>query len=147
MRVLIDTNVLVRACCRPAGPAHKLTNLLSASPRHRLVTSPFILTELVRVLYYPRLHVHHRLEPEDIRVFVEELQRLADVIDSSLSMPGISMSNDPDDNPILQAAVVGKVDVICTLDRHFFHPDVLHVCALRQIEVMDDVALLKALSK
>lgn len=54
MRVLLDTNVLVRATGASAGPAQALLLRLAAPP-HALVLSAFLLDELRRVLAYPRM--------------------------------------------------------------------------------------------
>jgi predicted nucleic acid-binding protein len=47
MRVLLDTNVLVRAAKGLAGPPGALLALLRVEP-HILIASPFLLTELDR---------------------------------------------------------------------------------------------------
>ncbi len=52
---------------------------------------------------------------------------------------------DPDDEPNLQTAVVGKADVLCTLDRHFQTPEVRAYLAAHAIRALTDVALLREL--
>lgn len=32
---------------------------------------------------------------------------------------------DPDDDPVVHAAVIGRADLLCTLNRHFYNPTVL----------------------
>jgi hypothetical protein len=41
--------------------------------------------------------------------------------------------------------VSGSVEVLCTLDAHFFKPEVLAFCTARQIHVVNDADLLKIL--
>ncbi|MEX0717913.1 MAG: hypothetical protein WD066_15065 [Planctomycetaceae bacterium] len=53
--------------------------------------------------------------------------------------------DDPDDDPIIATAVVGKVDVLCTLDRHIRLPEVEAYCAARNTRVMTDVDFLELL--
>jgi predicted nucleic acid-binding protein len=55
MRVLLDTNILVRANPRAGGSARALFAELARSPEHTLIVSPFLLEEVERVLAYPRL--------------------------------------------------------------------------------------------
>ena len=51
----------------------------------------------------------------------------------------------PNDDPIIYTAVVGKAEVVGTLDRHFYDPPVLEFCPVRNIRVMSDVELLALL--
>jgi hypothetical protein len=48
-------------------------------------------------------------------------------------------------DPIVYTAVAGQADVICTIDRHFYHPNVLSFCGRQRILLMTDVELLHAL--
>lgn len=61
MRVLLDTNVLVSAITRRDGPARELTRLMTGP--HVLVTSAFLLSELQRVLAYPRVRSQTNATP------------------------------------------------------------------------------------
>lgn len=54
MRVVLGSNILIRAAVSKAGPARELLLLLRPK-RHCLVTSVIILGEVERVLTYPRL--------------------------------------------------------------------------------------------
>jgi predicted nucleic acid-binding protein len=60
--------------------------------------------------------------------------------------PGI-VPHDPKDDPILQTAIVGHADVLCTRDRHLFHNDVLAECARHSLRVVRDDDLLNELRK
>jgi predicted nucleic acid-binding protein len=60
MRVVLDTNILVRAAKNATGPARELLRSFE-SEDHVLVLSSFILIELLRVLDYPRVRALHRL--------------------------------------------------------------------------------------
>ncbi len=55
------------------------------------------------------------------------------------------MPDDPDDDHIVAAAVAGKVNVICTRNKHLYHEAVLAYCSERSIEVLDDISLLTRL--
>jgi predicted nucleic acid-binding protein len=55
------------------------------------------------------------------------------------------LAKDPDDDPVIQTAAVGKADVLCTLDRHFHQPDVRGWITNQGIQVTSDVELLHML--
>ena len=57
----------------------------------------------------------------------------------------VYVAGDPKDNPILQLAIAGKADVLCTRDRDFEHERVAESCRLHGLRVIDDVALLEEL--
>ncbi len=65
MRVVLDTNILVRANPRARGPARDLLQKI-VSGNHVLVTSPSLLQELARVLAYPRVEMRWNLRPPEI---------------------------------------------------------------------------------
>ena len=46
--------------------------------------------------------------------------------------------SDPDDDPILQTAIIGRVDVLC---RAFVHEIVKQVCLANGVRIVGDVAL------
>jgi putative PIN family toxin of toxin-antitoxin system len=144
VRAVLDSNILARAAKPSTGPAREVLTRVRTPP-HCLVASPFLLNELERVLNYPRLRALHGLSPEEIRAFVEELYQLAEVVQPPAGTSAEPISRDPDDNPILQAAVLGRANVLCTLDRHFRDPAVLQYCAEHGIQVMSDIELLQRL--
>ena len=74
-----------------------------------------------------------------------ELQLAAEIYDPVVSEPVVL--KDPNDDPVIYAAVVGHADVICTLDRHFYDPPVLEFCRMRNIGVMSDVELFALLTR
>jgi|SwirhisoilCB3_FD_contig_31_3762335_length_754_multi_3_in_0_out_0_2 putative PIN family toxin of toxin-antitoxin system len=145
MRVVLDTNVLVRGAKHAAGPVRELLSLLQSGP-HVIVISREILVELVRVLDYPRLCKLHRLTPEERRDFVTSLDNLAEHVALS---PGAAaaISTDPDDNLVVQTGVAGQVDVICTRDRHLLHANVKTYCSNLGIRLLHDSELLDELRR
>jgi hypothetical protein len=54
-----------------------------------------------------------------------------------------SIVSDPDDDPILQTAIVGRADVLCSRDAAFRAAAVEKVCSAHGIRVLDDVALMQ----
>ena len=50
MRVLLDTNLLLRAAISPKGSAREILRLIEAAEEHVLVMSPHLLSEVADVL-------------------------------------------------------------------------------------------------
>ncbi|HUY35116.1 MAG TPA: putative toxin-antitoxin system toxin component, PIN family [Pirellulales bacterium] len=144
MRVVLDTNVLARATPGRKSPAEEVV-ARAVVPPNELALSAFLLAELERVLRYDRVRRIHQLDEEDLDLFVKGL--CANALHVELTKKGAVaiVPNDPQDDPVVATAVEGKAEVICTLDRHLHHPDVVAYCAKRGIRVMTDVELLQVL--
>jgi putative PIN family toxin of toxin-antitoxin system len=143
MRIVLDTNILVRAHARASGPARELLQLIIKSPKHILLLSPFLLQELERVFSYERVRALTKLTDEEI---AEYLGYLSAVGVSEIVFPGPApriVPSDPDDDPIVHAAVVGRADVLCTLNRHFYSPAVRSYCRDRGVVIASDVEPLR----
>ncbi len=138
MRIVLDTNVLIRAGADEQGLAGRLLQEIAAGP-HILVSSPYILSEASRVLAYPRLQARWRLGEERIREFVSRVSAIAEIVHTTT--PEQVVPADPDDDPIVQTAVLGGVDVLCTRDAHLLDASVVRYCARHGIRVMDDLEL------
>lgn len=143
MRVVLDTNILARASYSPTGPAGECLQRLR-DPAHVLVLSAFILDELDRVLRYPRLQRLHGLTDQEIDDYVRDVADAALVVPINAAVSGV-VASDPDDDPVVATAEGGNADVICTLDRHLHHSDVVDYCNQHAIEVLTDVELLTRL--
>lgn len=142
MRVLLDTNVLVRATGSSKGPAREVF-LQLLTPPHVIVVSNFLLDELRRVLNYPRVQRIHGLTAEESENYVRDVESVAELVDVPASL--FQVRHDPDDDPIISTAVYGRVDALCTLDRHLRRPDVVSFCAQFNVRVLTDVELLAEL--
>jgi putative PIN family toxin of toxin-antitoxin system len=145
MRIVLDTNILVRANAKARGPARELLQLIIASPEHTLLLSPFLLQELERVFSYERVRKLSKLTDEEIAEYLSYLQAkdVAEVV-----FPGPAprvVPADPDDDPVVHTAVVGRADVLCTLNRHFFGSQVRNYCRERGVLVSNDLDLLALL--
>lgn len=144
MRIVLDTNILARALPESVGPAREVLRRCCELP-HILVTSPFILGELWRVLRCPRLRALHGLSDEDISDFIRAVANAAAVVNIPITGSELAISNDPNDDPIIATAMAGKAEVVCTLDRHLRNPEVVAHCLARGIRMLTDVQLLEAL--
>ena len=141
MRILLDTNVLVRAFVSARGPAGEVLGRVTRA--HRLLLSPYLLDEVERVLAYPRLRKIARFEPADVERFLNLLIEAGEVV-----YPAVDTAvpvSDPDDIAILRTAAAGRAEVICTLDRHLFRTEVVAWCQQLGIRVKREVELLPRL--
>ena len=144
MRVVLDTNVLVRSHKKARGPARECLELLQSDP-HAILVSSYLLTELARVLSYPRLMAIHRLSPEEIAEFLAAIRTVSEWVDCKSDEAEAIVSADPDDDPILQLAFVGKAEVLCTLDRDLRTDEVRRICSAQGVRILTDVELLAEL--
>ncbi len=144
MRVVLDTNILVRANPKvsPQGLARDLLLTIVSGP-HSLVLSAAILGEVRRVLAYPRVQTRWPLTGEAIAGYLVFLEASGIFVELPEAFPAVV--SDPDDDPILQTAIQGQADVLCTRDEAFRHEVVESVCAGHRIRILDDIALPKEL--
>jgi putative PIN family toxin of toxin-antitoxin system len=144
MRIVLDTNILVRANIKARGPARDLLLKIAYADRI-LIISPFLLREVERALAYPRLQNLWHLSSQDIQEHVQFLSAISELVHPIIEAPVVL--RDPHDDAIVYTAVYGKADVLCTLDRDFFDPKVIAFCRNRGIAVLSDVELLQKLTR
>lgn len=107
-RVLADTNILISAFLFPGSvPDRALQHILT---RDHLVLTEWILNEFARVVArnWPN-------RADAGRAFLEAIDHdLAAPTETALRI------SDPGDQPILEAAIGGSVDILVTGDKRFF---------------------------
>jgi putative PIN family toxin of toxin-antitoxin system len=113
VRAVIDTNVLVSGLLVAQGPPHQVLDAW-LDGRFTLVTSPYQLEEVTRVLAYPRVAERIRLEPAELAGILAGLMTLAVVTPGHLRLPGVT--RDPKDNAIVACAEEGDADYIVSGD-------------------------------
>ena len=143
MRILPDTNILARAASGPPGLTHRLY-LEVTRHEHTLLLSSYLLVELGRVLRYDRVRKVHGLTDDEIDAFLSDLTLIANLVHLDRELPAV-VEGDPDDDPVVQTAVLGKADFLCTHDRHLFQPDVVAYCQRHGIQIGRDTDLLSTL--
>ena len=142
MRIVCDTNVLIRAAISPSGVANELLRHIRKS--HVLVTSYPILAELLAVMRRPKLQALHRLEDRGVRRFVSALYKVSLTVHLPHPLPRV-IPLDPKDDAVLLTAIGGKADVLVTRDQHFFHPDVKTFAGNHGLRIVSDDQLLAEL--
>lgn len=139
MRIVLDTNVLVRAHGRSSSRARKLLDEV-LKLNHDLISSNEILAEVTKVLRYPRLQALYGLTESDLLEYVQFLQSVSHlvILDPQYRAP----LRDTNDLVVLQTAERGEADILCTHDGDFYDRTILSYCTARGIEVCDELTLL-----
>ena len=146
MRVVLDTNILVRAnpTVSPRGLARDLLLTVLSGP-NVLVLSSAILTEVQRVLNYPHVQARWPLPADVIAQYVLFLEDAGSLVDLPKAFPAVV--SDPDDDLVLQTAIVGQANILCSRDGAFRSENVGRVCATHGIRIVDDINLLHELRR
>lgn len=142
MRAVIDSNVLARATPGKASAAREVLLVLTQAP-HVLVSAAPLLTELARMLQYPRVRALHGLDDAGIQAFLQSVEVGSLIVTPASPMP--VQTHDPDDDLVIATAVAGQAEVICTRDHHLFHPSVQSACAGLGIRIVNEIDLLREL--
>ena len=117
MKIVLDTTILVRANERSHGLARELlTNIVESE--HRLLLSNKMLHELPRVLRYPRLREFYGLTEDLVFEYVTFLRQCSEIVllDPLMIVP----VRDVNDIMVMQTAIIGEADILCTKDEDFF---------------------------
>jgi putative PIN family toxin of toxin-antitoxin system len=142
VRIVLDSNILVRAFVSSQGVARDLLLAILASD-HTLVLSNEILFEAARVLRYPHLMAVHGEDEETIYEFTGWLRNAAEMVALDPLTP--APIRDRNDIFVLQTVLRGEADVLCTGDRDFFAPPASTFLAGCGIEVSTDAQLMRRL--
>jgi predicted nucleic acid-binding protein len=81
----------------------------------------------------------------DIQEHVQFLVKISELVHPMIEAAVVL--KDPNDDPVVYTALDGKADVLCTLDRDFYEPEVVAFCRQRGVSVMNDVELLQKLKQ
>lgn len=142
MRIVLDTAILVRAHDGATGLARDLLLRLVESD-HVLLISDAMLYELAKVLRYPRMLALHGLSEGRIYDYIGFLRRTTEVIRPNPLL--VTPIRDINDTVVMQTAIIGEADVLCTRDQDFFEPPAEPFLRRAGIAVLDDIALMQRL--
>jgi putative PIN family toxin of toxin-antitoxin system len=143
MRVVLDTNVLVRVVVSPSGPAAALFNALRGP--HAIIVSDDLLSEFTDTLMIPWARAAHQFSDAEIEVLVQDFRQKCDVATVPLRDAVPAVSVDRDDDSVIATAIAGRADVLCSRDKHLRAANVIEYLTSHGIEVLDDVELLTKL--
>jgi putative PIN family toxin of toxin-antitoxin system len=128
IRAVPDTNVLVSGLMAAGGPPRQIIDAWLEG-QYVLVTSLYLMEELIHVVSYPRIRERLRFEEGEMEAIVSALLSRAEVTPGRLTLPGVT--RDPKDDAIVACAVEGKVDYVVSGDQ-----DVLALGQYQGIEVV-----------
>lgn len=111
MRVVLDTNILVSALITKGTPPDLLYQAWLRN-EIELVTSAAQIDEVTDVLARPRLRRY--IDRDEAAQMVATIHQRATVLSD---VPVTRRSPDPDDDPILAAAVAGDAELVVSGDR------------------------------
>ena len=115
IKAVIDTNVMVSVAFAKEGLARELKNLI-AEETFTLVASKEIMTELYRVLHYPRILKLYQPEEDDLDEFIGMIMEKALITSGQYHLQKIK--DDPADDMLLACALEAKADYIVSRDHH-----------------------------
>jgi len=142
VKIVLDTTILVRANERSQGLARELlTNIVESE--HRLLLSNEMLHELAKVLRYPRLREFYGLTEDMVFEYVKFLRRCSEIVtlDPLLIVP----IRDVNDIIVMQTAIIGEADILCTKDEDFFEDPASEYLRKVDVAVLDDITLMHRL--
>jgi len=126
IRVVFDTNVYISALMFGGLPGSLLDLALLQS--FLLVVSPALLDELDE-----KLREKFEVAAEDAAIILEKVESVAEIVRPDMFLRVIT--DDPDDNRVLECAVKGMADYIVTGDRHLLKLssyDAISIVTVRQ---------------
>ena len=142
MKITLDSTILVRAFDGTGGLARRLLFTM-LDGNHVLILSNEILAETSRVLRYPRMRARHGMTDSRIYEYVMFLQSVATMV--QLDPAFVAPIRDSNDIIVLQTAIVGGAEAICTTDDDFFNPPASEFLQSVPVLVFTDADLMRRL--
>ena len=115
LKAVLDTNVLVSSLVAEQGPPRRILDAWLEG-RYTLVTSLYLIDELVHVLSYPRIAKYLCLEEEELAAILTALLSEAQVTPGQILLPGVT--RDPKDDAVVACAREGEADYIVSGDQY-----------------------------
>lgn len=136
-RVVLDANIYASALMNPGGtPAQVLRNVLEGR-EFELVLSQPILTELQRILFYPKVRKRITKSDDDIVTFLHAISISAHQTVQTHNY-GILVEEDPDDDIYLIAALDSRAKYLVSGDQHL-----LKINHIEEIKIITAIEFLK----
>src|SRR5258708_11327252 len=144
MRVVRDTNLVVRAVADKAGLGREIL-MLALSDAHTLVLSNSLFAEIRKVLHYPQVRKMHGLDDKEIQDFLDYLVAGSEPISVLSYHIGPLVGLDPTDDMVRLTATAWHAEVLGTNNNHFFAPDVQRFAQTQGVRILRDVDLINDL--
>lgn len=104
-----------------------------------------MLYELEKVLRYPRLQEYYDLSEKLVYDYIAFLHRASEIV--VLSPFVTAPIRDINDVVVMQTAIIGEADILCTKDDDFFEKPASDHLNKMGIAVVDDIALIRRLRR
>ena len=137
LRAVLDANVYVSGYVRPEGPPGQIIELFLRDVAFEIVLSAEIVEEVLQALEYPKVRKVARTKIEPALWF-EDILVLAQLVTGEYKISGVS--NDPDDDKYIAAAVEGRAALVASGD-----PDLLNVGEHQGVRIITPRAFLNLL--
>jgi len=142
VKIVLDNTILVRAHEHAHGLGRELLTSLIES-KHVPLLSNEMLHELSRVLRYRRLQEFFGLTEDLVYNYVAFLRRSAEIV--TLNPLLTAPIRDVNDLIVVQTAIIGEADIICTKDEDSFEKTIAQYLSSHGISVLDEIALMERL--
>ena len=113
-KVVLDTNVFVSGLLSSQGPPRQIVDAW-LDEHFTLVTSPYLVGELIHVLDYPRIAERIYLKEAEVDTILAALLSQAEMVPGEIELPGVT--RDPKDDAVVACAVEGEADYIISGDQ------------------------------
>jgi putative PIN family toxin of toxin-antitoxin system len=115
LKVVLDANLFISSVICSQGQPAKILDLVRSN-KIQLIISDEILSEIKKVLFYPRIKKRHKKNAAQIEEFIESISGFAELINPKIKLTVIK--DDPDDNKYIECSITGKADYIISGDHH-----------------------------
>ena len=115
LRAVLDCSVYISAIIRPEGPPGQIIKRFLQASAFELVLSPAIRDEVLGALNYPKVRKSIKREV-DSGLWFEDILLLAKLVAGNYRVTGVS--EDPDDDIYLAAAIEGRCSYLVSGDPH-----------------------------
>ena len=112
IRVVIDTNVLIRYLIRPSVAIRELIEVQWIGGAIQMVTAPELIAELREVL--SRAKIRRFITPDEGDALLHAIQQLAELLPALGDVP--AYTRDPKDDKFVACALFGQVDYLISVD-------------------------------
>lgn len=119
-RLVLDTNVLISAALSPGGSPRAVVDAARAA-NGILLFSPDTFTELRTRLLDPKFDAYVNLEGRAL--YLAQLEAVSEWVSITRAKLGC---RDPDDDKVLETALLGEAGCLVTGDRHLLEMSTLH---------------------
>jgi len=137
LRAVLDANVYVSAYVRPEGPPGQIVERFLRDVAFEIVLSAEIVEEVLQALEYPKVRKVARTKVKP-QLWFEDILVLAQLVTGEYKISGVS--NDPDDDKYIAAAVEGRAALVASGD-----PDLRHVGEHQGVRIITPRAFLNLL--